>query len=419
MEKRITHGSLFSGIGAPELAARWMGWQNLFHCETNEFCKRVLKFWFPESTGYDDIRTTDFTAWRGRVDVLTGGFPCQPFSSAGRRRGANDDRYLWPEMLRAVHEVRPAFVVGENVAGILSMVQPSGEPPMEGEAAVQGEGDTSIVQQYVTETVCQDLEKEGYVVQPFVIPACAVGAPHRRDRVWFIAKRLDADTDGGGYTAHQAHRAAEGERRYDDGEQGKRRASPQRTDGLHELLRTDADTLDTGIRASEHDGQQQGQTQPGERQDRPLCGACRPCDKRIAAYTDKSGLQEAWSPEQAEVGGEFHEGRLHPHTERVGRTEGGDDDGQPEGAQQAQGEPLRADCPQDWWRLFPSVSAVCRGNDGLPFDISRLAIPHAGNGRRFNEFARWRSESIKALGNSMVPQVVMELFRAIEIDFLS
>ena len=92
----MTHASLFSGIGGFDLAAEWAGWTNLFNCEIDPFCRRVLKYHFPNSVQYEDIRTTDFTVWRGRIDVLTGGFPCQPFSCAGKRKGTDDDRYLWP-----------------------------------------------------------------------------------------------------------------------------------------------------------------------------------------------------------------------------------------------------------------------------------------------------------------------------------
>lgn len=193
----MTHGSLFSGIGGFDLAASWMGWKNAFHCEIDEFCSRVLKYHFPYSEHYGNIKTTDFTKWRGKIDVLSGGFPCQPFSVAGRRRGAEDDRYLWPEMLRAVREIRPAWIVGENVAGILTMVQPGEETPVAGEASVFGEDyeETELRQRYIIETVCTDLEREGYSVQPLVIPACAVGAPHRRDRVWFVAHRDDAGAE--------------------------------------------------------------------------------------------------------------------------------------------------------------------------------------------------------------------------------
>ncbi len=165
----MTHGSLFSGGGGFDLAAEWAGWSNLFNCEINPFCRTILKYHFPDAEQYSDIRTTDFSIWRGRIDVLSGGFPCQPFSQAGKRKGTDDDRYLWPEMLRAIREVRPRWVVGENVLGIVNW----------------SEG-------LVFEQVCADLEAEGYEVQPFVLPACGVGAPHRRDRVWFVAYCTDA-----------------------------------------------------------------------------------------------------------------------------------------------------------------------------------------------------------------------------------
>lgn len=100
MEKnKFTHGSLFSGIGGPEIAAEEMGWKNMFHCEINPFGRKILDYWFPNSKSYEDITKTNFTEWRGKINVLTGGFPCQPFSCAGQRKGAEDDRYLWPEML--------------------------------------------------------------------------------------------------------------------------------------------------------------------------------------------------------------------------------------------------------------------------------------------------------------------------------
>lgn len=199
MSERLTHGSLFSGIGGPEIAAEIMGWKNVFHCEINPFGRKILDYWFPNSKSYEDITKTDFTEWRGKINVLTGGFPCQPFSCAGQRKGADDDRYLWPEMLRAIREIQPDWVVGENVAGILSMVQPSSETPLGSEETLFGEDNRKRIlhrQEYVVETVCNDLEREGYSVQPIVIPACAVGAPHRRDRVFFIAHRADAGSEG-------------------------------------------------------------------------------------------------------------------------------------------------------------------------------------------------------------------------------
>lgn len=160
----MKHGSLFSGIGGFDLAAEWMGWENVFHCEWNEFGQRVLKHHFPKALSYADITETDFNVHRGRISVLSGGFPCQPYSSAGKRLGKEDERHLWPEMLRAIREIQPRWVVGENVLGL-----------------VNWNGGL------VFEEVQADLEAQGYEVQPFILPAASVNAPHRRDRVWFVA----------------------------------------------------------------------------------------------------------------------------------------------------------------------------------------------------------------------------------------
>jgi DNA (cytosine-5)-methyltransferase 1 len=160
----MTHGSLFSGIGGFDLAAEWMGWENLFHCEYDPWNRKILNHYWKKAKSYEDIRKTDFSIWRGKIDILTGGFPCQPFSTAGKRKGTEDDRHLWPEMLRAIQEIAPIWIVGENVRGIVNW----------------SEG-------LVFEQVCADLEAEGYEVQAFILPAAAVNAPHRRDRVWFVA----------------------------------------------------------------------------------------------------------------------------------------------------------------------------------------------------------------------------------------
>jgi len=160
----MRHGSLFSGIGGFDLAAEWMGWENIFHCEWMEFPRKVLDYHFPDADSHIDICKTDFKKYANKIDILTGGFPCQPFSLAGKRKGTDDERYLWGEMLRAIQEIKPKFVIAENVFGI-----------------------TNIDGGLVFEQVCLDLETEGYEVQPFIIPASAKNAPHRRDRCWFIA----------------------------------------------------------------------------------------------------------------------------------------------------------------------------------------------------------------------------------------
>jgi len=160
----MTHGSLFSGIGGFDLAAEWMGWENKFHCEINPFGRKILNYYWPNAECYEDITKTDFTIWRGRIDVLSGGFPCQPYSLAGKRKGKEDERHLWPEMLRAIREIRPGWVVGENVFGLINW---SGG--------------------LVFDEVQTNLEAEGYEVFPYVLPAASINAPHRRDRVWFVA----------------------------------------------------------------------------------------------------------------------------------------------------------------------------------------------------------------------------------------
>jgi len=160
----MRHGSLFSGIGGFDLAAEWMGWENIFHCEWNPFSQKVLKHHFPKSISYDDIKKTDFSIHQRAIDIISGGFPCQPYSSSGKRLGKEDDRHLWPEMLRAIQQIQPGYVVGENVRGL-----------------------TNWSEGLVFDEVQADLEAEGYEVLPFLLPACAVNAPHRRDRIWFIA----------------------------------------------------------------------------------------------------------------------------------------------------------------------------------------------------------------------------------------
>jgi DNA (cytosine-5)-methyltransferase 1 len=171
----MRHLDLFSGIGGFSLAAQWVWgdeYENVGFCDNNEFCQAVLRKNFHHAKIYSDIRTLDGNKIKN-LDLLTGGFPCQPFSFAGKRRGNQDDRYLWPEMLRIIRETRPRWIVGENVAGIINLA---------------------------LDQVLFDLERENYTFQVFVIPACAVQAPHRRDRVWIVAHD---GTDASGERAYR------------------------------------------------------------------------------------------------------------------------------------------------------------------------------------------------------------------------
>lgn len=160
----MKHLGLFEGIGGFSLAARWVGWQTLAWCEWDPFCQKVLKHNFPEAEGFGDITKTDFTQYANKIDIITGGFPCQPYSTAGKRKGKDDDRHLWPEMLRVIRQVQPTWIVGENVRGL-----------------------TNWNGGLVFDEVQSDLENQGYEVLPFLLPACGVGAYQRRERIWFIA----------------------------------------------------------------------------------------------------------------------------------------------------------------------------------------------------------------------------------------
>jgi len=159
VNEQPTHLDLFSGIGGFALSAKWAGFKTVGFCEIDPYCQAVLRKHWPQVPIHTDIKELRGGAYRG-CSLLTGGFPCQPFSHAGKQRGKDDDRYLWPEMLRVIREARPAWIIGENVAGIVNMA---------------------------LDQVCADLEAEGYEVEPLIIPACGVDAPHKRDRVWIVA----------------------------------------------------------------------------------------------------------------------------------------------------------------------------------------------------------------------------------------
>lgn len=175
---KYTHLSLFSGIGGLDIAAEMAGFKTVGQCEWADYPTKVLEKHWPDVPRWRDIQTLTGGSYYERtglrtVDVISGGFPCQPFSVAGKRRGKDDDRYLWPEMLRVIQEIRPSWVVGENVAGIVNLA---------------------------LDTVLSDLESIGYACQAFIIPACAVDAAHRRDRCAIVAR-----TNGG----RQLHREYE------------------------------------------------------------------------------------------------------------------------------------------------------------------------------------------------------------------
>lgn len=184
--RKLTHLSLFSGIGGLDLAAEWAGFTTVGQCEWADFPTKVLEKHWPDVPRWRDIRTLTGEIFYERtglrtVDIISGGFPCQPFSVAGKRRGKEDDRYLWPEMVRIIKELRPTWVVGENVAGIVRMALPD---------------------------ILSELEACGYRTRAFLIPACAVGARHRRYRVAIVAYSGHDVLPGWGHEEERGERQA-------------------------------------------------------------------------------------------------------------------------------------------------------------------------------------------------------------------
>jgi DNA (cytosine-5)-methyltransferase 1 len=286
----MTHAALFNGIGGFQLAAQWAGWRNILSVEIDDWCNQVTAHHFPECKQYQNIYDFDATEWAGKVDVLTGGFPCQPFSAAGKRKGTADDRHLWPEMLRVIGEIKPRWIIGENVLGLVNW------------------SDGMVFDQVHT-----DLENQGYEVQSFVLPACSVGAPHRRDRVWIVAK----DT--------MRSRRIHGESKQERSENGEFR---------------DFSTRNT---------------------DR-ICGQKM---ARIASNTMRSRLPEA-----------LENGELD-------------------------GNRFVQLCERNTWDSFPLESPLCAGDDGLSEGMDKRA------------FSKWRTNSLKAAGNAIVPQVAYQLMTVI------
>jgi DNA (cytosine-5)-methyltransferase 1 len=288
----MRHGSLFSGIGGFDLAAEWMGWENVFHCEWNEFGQKVLKYHFPHADSHSDITKTDFTKYANKIDILTGGFPCQPFSLAGKRKGTDDERYLWGEMLRAIQEIKPKYVIAENVFGI-----------------------TNIDGGLVFDEVQADLEAQGYEVQPFILPACAVNAPHRRDRVWFVA--------------------------YRNGTGLQKEGAEQQAAGIEQYRELDEITPDT-----DHNGQYQRNCQHEKHTSEGgeyALGNIKPGN----GYGDASDTKSKGSRRELQQRqGEGQFGRQNSRNEHIPN-----------------------------WANFPTQSPICSGDDGLPTQLDGITFP--------------------------------------------
>ena len=289
----MNHISLFSGIGGFDLASEWMGWNNVASCEINPFGRKVLKHYFPDALHHDDVHTftkklldEKIKGWNSKDVILSGGFPCQPYSNAGKRKGKEDERHLFPEMLRIIREVRPRWIVGENVRGL-----------------VDWNGGL------VFDEIHIDLENLGYEIQSFILPACSKNAPHRRDRIWIVAHANDTNTGSD-------NRGNEGTAK--------------------EIRREKAGDVPGTLR-------------------------------NVGIVTDADLSRRKRKRKQSE-----------PTTQ------------------------TRTFNCGDAWENFPIESPICGGNDGISRQLDGITFP------------KWRNESIKAFGNAVVPQVVYEIFKAIQ-----
>jgi len=300
--KKFRHGSLFSGIGGFDLAAEWMNWENVFHCEWNPFGQRVLKYYWPNAESFDDITKTDFSKYHGTIDLISGGFPCQPYSSAGKRLGNQDERHLWPHMLRAIAEIAPGWVVGENVRGI-----------------------TNWNGGMVFDQVCSDLENIGYSVAPYLIPAAAVNAPHKRERIWFIAHRNVANTE--------CVRLEVGQKT------GNIFGSTKKTCQKRCKSTQTIETI--------------GHNEPITNTD----------NTRLEGRKNNRSIEKLWTQRKQQFAGQI---------------------------------------PSNW-EIFPTEPPICSGNDGFSNQLDGITFP------------KFRNESIKAFGNAVCPNVVLQIFKTIEM----
>ena len=436
----MTHGSLFSGIGGFDLAAEWAGWENVFHCEYEPFAQQVLKHHFPNSKLYNDIRTFDATDYFGRIDIITGGFPCQPFSAAGKRKGTEDERHLWPEMLRIIREVAPKYVVGENVRGLLNW---SGG--------------------MVFEEVCADLEAEGYEVQPYLLPACGKNAPHRRDRIWFIAyannnralrrserneeaskrkglqerdkvqltkkpnsvREFSTDTDSNGLVKERRHDRS-GENAKGSNQKIIRSANTENSDGRSsngifkgqtnidrkisksELHKENKSTDSNGVSKLVKESNVSKRTKQKDRNkidnskslvQKRQDGVQLSEHRRMVSSNENIDTTNGASRKNDIPGVKRMEGNAtNTNSERRKRSE--------TRRRSKDKKPFKRPkklhiISEQRWDDFPTKPPVCGRNDGIPRELDAITFPS------------WRRKSIAAYGNAIVPQVAYEIFKAI------
>ena len=328
---------LFSGIGGFSLGLESTGhFRTVAFCEIDKFCKLILDKHWKGTKVYDDVKTitkkqfeedgTEFP------DIITGGFPCQPFSVAGKQQGTSDSRHLWPEMFRIIKEFSPRWVIGENVKGL-----------------------TNIQDGVVFETVCSDLEGEGYEVRTFNIPAAGVQAPHRRERIWIVAhaKRFNERKSIRGSDETQSRIQEEHRQNNSTSRESSRTSSIWETDNGHENLENSRRTLQQGTELSKKN---ENETREGNAD-----------QHQRSSSTPRSNVADTESISSNVV------------DSSTGRC----------ASQETEVQPGRYSAfDPSWWIAEPKLGRVANGVQG-------------------------RVHRLKSLGNSIIPKIVQEIGNAI------
>jgi DNA (cytosine-5)-methyltransferase 1 len=427
----MNHIGLFEGIGGFSLAASWMDWETIAWCEWNPFGQKVLKYYFPKAIGHGDITKTDFTIYRGQCGILTGGFPCQPFSVAGNQGGVEDDRHIWPEMRRAIREIQPSIIVAENVAGLFTVLEPASLSEMESKEIrlfsqsedYQINATIERLQRRVIATIIEEIRAEGYVLPtladgtPIVccIPACAVNAPHRRDRVWFVAFK-DTGRNGCGNGEHEKQGSfgkfgefSTGSEERDFGNQdesviahtngsgGKEPKQQQPNLPTKSGRRNTETAVNPASQGREKREPNNGRTDSTEDRTGMDDRFERFSSKRIVA---SSGLLRQEVNELQTTGVEqCDKGNVtNPCNQGL---QGSKVNGSVGSIGQERNKQL-AGCVPSTWENFPTQPPICCRNDGLSSGLVGITV------------SKHRNESIKAYGNAIVPQVALQIFKAIE-----
>ena len=329
---QMNHLDLFSGIGGFSLGLERVGFNTIAFCERDRYCQLLLQKHWKGVKIYDDITKLEGKDIKEPVDILTGGFPCQPYSVAGKQKGTRDDRYLWPEMFRVIKEVQPTFVIAENVRGLIN-----------------------IQDGMVFETVCSNLESEGFEIQTFIIPAAGVGAPHKRERVWIV-----------GYSKHNGSLASKKSRgnqevngRTQEGQN--QTIESERTSGSrnHEIMEDSRRTLRQGSELSKKNADESRQ-EDADKSER-------------SSSTSESYVANTES--FSSYGREFQPSKEKSGQERSTRIE-------TRGINSYESD-------RNWWFVEPDVGRVANGIPG-------------------------RSHRLKGLGNAIVPKIAEQIGRAIQ-----